>query len=92
MKELETMDDWRLTGQEEYLQGVRLIYSKYTPYREGWDHDHCEFCSRKLAVEGGDFTEGNSTVDRYYWICPECFEDFKDQFQWSTTPDDTTNP
>jgi hypothetical protein len=26
--------------------------------------------------------EGYPTVDDYYWICPTCFEDFKDMFNW----------
>jgi hypothetical protein len=26
--------------------------------------------------------EGYATEDNYRWICEECFEDFKDLFDW----------
>ena len=76
------MADWRLQNQESYLKGVTLYRETYKPYRRGWDHDHCEFCGRKFAVEGGDFSEGYTTEDRYHWVCVGCYEDFKQQFNW----------
>jgi hypothetical protein len=36
--------DWRLQGQEEYLQGATLLRKPYKAGTEEWDHDHCEFC------------------------------------------------
>lgn len=76
------MADWRLQGQERYLKGVELRWAKYAPYRLGWEHDHCEFCGKKFAVQGGDFTEGYKTKNGYRWICADCFEDFKELFDW----------
>jgi hypothetical protein len=76
------MADWRLQGQERYLKAVELCWATYKPYREGWDHDHCEFCGRKFAVQGGDFTEGYTTKDRYHWVCKDCYGDFKSMFDW----------
>ena len=83
-------DDWRVLGQEAYLQGAVLRWSKWRPYREGWDHDHCEFCSGHLSdhiLDDDPETqlEGYVTEDNYRWICRGCFEDFKDRFQFSTT-------
>jgi hypothetical protein len=26
--------------------------------------------------------EGYSTVDRLHWVCPGCFADFRDEFEW----------
>jgi len=80
------MDDWRLQGQERFLKGVELRWATYKPYREGWDHDHCEFCGRKFAQIGGDFNAGYVTKDGYHWICPDCYNDFKDTFQWIVGP------
>ena len=37
-------DDWRLQGQEKYLLGRTMRWATWAPYREDWDHDHCEFC------------------------------------------------
>ena len=79
--------DWRLTNQEDYLKGVTLLHRKYRQYKhnENWDHDHCEFCWAEFCLKDcpGSIQEGYSTQDDYHWICPKCFEDFKDQFQWS---------
>lgn len=83
---MDFIEDWRNTGQEDYLMGVKLFLKKYTTYREGWDHDHCEFCMAKFSVLIADcFTEGYATEDDYRWICKQCFEDFKEHFKWETT-------
>ncbi|MBN2448559.1 MAG: hypothetical protein JXO22_17660 [Phycisphaerae bacterium] len=77
------MDDWRLQGQEEYLKGITLRRATYRPYREGWDHDHCEFCGCKFSTRPGDQNEGYTTLDEYRWICQTCYEDFKAVFAWT---------
>ncbi len=77
------MDDWRLQGQERFLKGVELRWQKYQPYRKGWEHDHCEFCGKKLSMKEEDATEGYATGDGYHWVCRECFEDFRDTFEWT---------
>jgi hypothetical protein len=78
------IDDWRRQGQERYLKGMKLVRKRYSQYREGRDHDHCEFCGAKFMESGGSKTlkEGYTTEDEYRWICKQCFEDFKDEFKW----------
>ena len=80
-------EDWRLAGQEKYLQGVTLVYRRYRQYKDNpnWDHDHCVFCWTEFCLEGcaDSIREGYATEDDYHWICPNCFADFKDKFQWS---------
>ena len=78
-------DDWRRMGQEKYLKGINLTWKKYTKYRDDWDHDHCTFCSAKfMESEAPDILkEGYASDDNYYWVCKECYEDFKDEFAWS---------
>ena len=79
------VEDWRLQGQEKYLTGVELCRKRYRRTSQAWDHDHCEFCSEKFAEEDlipDSLHEGYATPDSYRWICPQCFEDFKEQFQW----------
>jgi len=42
------------------------------------------FCWAEFA-EREDATvlhEGYATVDKYHWICSQCFQDFKEQFGW----------
>ena len=72
-------NDWRLTNQMNYLNKKKLIKGSFKPYRKGWEHEHCTFCSEKIdnAVEFA-----YSTEDRYHWICQECFNDFKELFKW----------
>lgn len=45
-------DDWRLTGQDEYMSGVTLVWLPYRQWSETWDHDHCMFCWAKFVPEG----------------------------------------
>jgi hypothetical protein len=76
-------DDWRLQGQQKYLQGARLFWSLYQIYRKDWDHDHCEFCGAKFCLDASDcLKEGYCTEDRYRWICQPCFDDFREMFQF----------
>jgi hypothetical protein len=77
--------DWRLQGQEKYLAGVELTWRSYRRFQNpNWDHDHCEFCWAKFAVE--DLPDvlhaGYCTLDGYRWVCKSCFEDFRGRFQW----------
>jgi hypothetical protein len=85
--------DWRLMGQERFLQAVKLYWRKHTRYNETWDHDHCEFCGAKFMVE--DYPdvlhEGYSTENQYYWICEKCFEDLKEKFQWEVAESRSEN-
>ena len=85
---MSTEPDWRLRGQEQYLQGATLVWRIYLngTGNPKWDHDHCEFCWAKFMVEDLPevLHEGYSTEDRSHWICPDCFNDFNAQFQWRT--------
>ncbi len=77
-------DDWRLQGQERYLQGAALHPARWRRPRPEWDHDHCEFCWAKFMEEElpGVLHYGYTTVDHYRWVCEACFEDFRDRFAW----------
>lgn len=79
-------DDWRRQAQDEYLMGVRLRLMKWRMSRPGWDHDHCAFCFAKLSNHAGDLPKGYTTDDEYHWICPKCFEDFREEFRWTVEP------
>ena len=45
------MKDWRLTNQENYLQGKSLRCSRWFSRGPGWDHDHCAFCWAEFPRE-----------------------------------------
>jgi len=73
-------NDYRFQGQDKYLMNVQLFFSKFDNTVR--DHDHCDFCWRKFGEQAGDLSEGYCTLDKYHWICGNCFNDFKDMFQW----------
>ncbi len=79
-------DDWRIRGQENYLKGAALHWSRYKQPSETWDHDHCAFCWARFAEEKAGYNDaqqhGYTTEDDYHWICKTCFNDFKDRFEW----------
>lgn len=57
------MTDWHLRDQGSYLKNAELFFFDYKVFREGWEHDHCEFCSGKFAFTGGEFIKGYVTKD-----------------------------
>lgn len=80
-------NDWRLQGQERYLQGAKLRRLPYQSYRKDWDHDHCEFCGAKFCLDHEDcLNDGYCTEDAYRWICEPCFEDFRQMFAFEVLP------
>jgi hypothetical protein len=88
-------DDWRLTGQEGYLQGATFVHKPYRAWSATWDHDHCTFCTRKFVGELGQLSDdgvlaagysalgrGPQGEDDYHWVCDVCFADFRERFDW----------
>jgi hypothetical protein len=82
--------DWRLQGQERYLQGVTLVKrdSSVHAHDTKWDHDHCAFCWARFMVEhqAEVVSAGYATTDDYTWMCDTCFRDFKEKFGWRLAP------
>lgn len=78
-----SMNDWRLNGQERYLDKAelkRIKYSERISKKSG--HEHCEFCLEKISGRPDDLNEAYCTEDEYRWICDNCFSDFCDMFHW----------
>lgn len=76
------INDWRLQGQEKYLAGKKLMKVPYFRWSKTWDHDHCDFCWATFSEYENDLHEGYVTEDKHTWICPECYKDFKEMFDW----------
>ncbi len=76
-------NDWRLLNQKDYLMNKKLMKTNYTKRSEKWDHDHCAFCWDKFSERKEDLTQGYCTLDKKYWICEECFNDFKEMFKFT---------
>jgi hypothetical protein len=73
-------NDWRLIIPKEYLKGETLLHKNWVSVQPDWDHDHCKFCGDKVDASTPD--KWYCTTDEYYWICENCFNDFKDMFHW----------
>lgn len=79
-------NDWRLTNQMNYLYCA--VFKKADFCRtERIDHEHCEFCWAKFGKSEGMLKSGYCTLDKYHWVCDECFLDFQEQFQWQLRTD-----
>ena len=59
----------------EYLEGEKIQHF--------W-HAHCEFCWEKALTD--KVCTFYCTEDLQYWICEECFRDFKEKFHWTEKP------
>ncbi len=55
----------------EYLEGAKIQHF--------W-HEHCEFCWEKAQTDNP--CTFYCTEDMGYWICDECFQDFREMFNW----------
>ena len=84
-------DDWRLVagsicGQEEKYKNIPVYHIPFKPLSEQWDHEHCIFCWDKFYLHPECLQEGYCTraenCREADWICPTCYEDFKDIFGW----------
>lgn len=73
-------NDWRLTNQMNYLYRKTLKKTVFEPYRDNWEHEHCAFCTK--TIDDTTLNPVYTTEDKYHYICEECFEDFKDIFEW----------
>ena len=82
------IDDWRLTDQMDYLYKAPLIKAKFRRAGSN-DHEHCEFCWEKFGEENGVLHIGYCTCDRYRWICEQCYNDFKELFDWKLVDEKT---
>ena len=69
-------------SQEDYLSGKALYFRKWKAPKKEWDHDHCAFCWETFSDYPDTLHEGYTTEDNYYWICPTCYNDFKEMFKW----------
>jgi hypothetical protein len=88
MSQVPADDDWRLQGQERYLAGASLKLMPWASPNPGWDHDHCEFCWAKLAGQGiaDALHQGYATQGLEHWVCPQCFQDFRERFHFKVLP------
>ena len=75
------MNDWRITNQKKFLYKSKILKCSILQFPEK-DHEHCCFCWEKFGKHSDMLKEGYCTVDYNHWICQNCYNDFKDYFEW----------
>ena len=80
-------NDWRLMGQEEYLMNAQLRRETYIQPTLKWDHDHCAFCWDKFSEASDTLHIGYHSVKSGRWICEQCYQDFKEMFNFTLLDD-----
>jgi len=71
----------RVQHMKEKLKGIALMRSKWTTIDDSWDHDHCKFCMKTLDASTEELAY--CSEDYYWWICEECFQEYRDEFEWN---------
>lgn len=77
-------DDWRIMGQESYLKGKTLQHRKFqNGLRHDEHQDQCDFCYSGLNEDPENLTRAYYSAEEEVWICEECFNDFREHFDWT---------
>lgn len=59
-----------------HLRNKTFIKSRFEQWSDSWDHEHCQFCWKSNSQFNS--IPGYYTLDKYYWVCEECFSDYND--------------
>ena len=91
----EINSEWRLDLYDGFLNNEMFELKKFQtlPFKNNSkvlnDHEHCIFCWKTITdlnLEEEHDTEGYCCfyhkTSQFYWICKDCFNDFKIRFQW----------
>ena len=51
--------------------------------RLGCDHEHCTMCGAKFSSKDADLHEGYVTSNDTHWVCRECMNDYRNEYNWT---------
>ena len=60
--------------------------TKYELIEDGWDHEHCPFCSQSICDCGSENCDAQGFTDGTGWICRACHEKVIVQGKDTTPP------
>ena len=80
-------NDWRLWDDSDCFRNEKFYFRKYKKSSERWDHEHCNFCWARISEYDDELNEGYCTVKDELWVCPQCFNDFKEKFNLEVVDD-----
>ena len=67
---------------QRFMINVKLKKSVFSPSAES-DHEHCTMCGAKFSANPNDLQEGYVTLDGQHWVCSDCLNDYKKEYQWT---------
>lgn len=72
-------------GMLKYLYRRKLKSAEYKTMNPGWldDHEHCIFCGAEFSEREDGLKRGMVTADDVYWICEECYQENREQYEWT---------
>lgn len=82
-------DDWRLKGYKGIFSGKKFTFQEFHSSSKN-DHEHCEFCWKKITDLSIEETEKSGYVyydeksKQSHWICQSCFNEFKEKLDLKT--------
>ena len=84
-------DDWRILAYKGFMDGQKFEKLDFVSSDKN-DHEHCEFCYAKITdlenlsekVEKSGYVYKDLEKNRSHWLCQECFNDFKERFNFKS--------
>lgn len=81
-------EDWRIEYYNGHLNGKTFQFAKFKSTKTN-NHEHCEFCW-KTITDVPDVIECdregywllNEKSMQTNWVCKDCFEEFRDRFNF----------
>ena len=67
---------------QAFLIGKQFIYKVFIPNEIG-DHEHCNMCGDKFTGFDNPPKRGYGAVDGTGWVCKDCFDEYKEKYQWT---------
>ncbi len=75
-------DDWRIMNQEVYLLNKKLEHRRFDRALCVEEHDQCDFCWALFDKDKENPSYAYYSPDEKVWVCEECYNDFKEHFNW----------
>src|SRR4051812_23605234 len=84
--------DWRLKWGGVFLPDAVFRWEEYIAPSAWWDHDHCAMCWQTfMEVDHPDIQRFGYVTNKNrqeWWVCRNCFEDFREESGWQVEPPD----
>lgn len=83
------MSVWKPEELRKFLKPLineKFRFKNYTEVYENTEHDHCMINGEEISSYEGclrwGYTSTSEKHEDYWWICPACFEQYKDVMGW----------